>query len=85
MGDRQNHTGGRGLSTMRQPDLSALHDHWLAGATVLDTVNRGEAARCTQLKPGFNLLRVTRTIPPGGWGLSANSGKSRKSKNDQVG
>lgn len=62
---------------MRQPDLSALHDHWLAGATVLDTVNRGEAARCTQLKPGSNLLRVTRTIPPGG-------GKSRKSKNDQV-
>lgn len=70
---------GRGLSTAGQPDPSALHDHWLDAE--LARVNREGAARCTQSKLGFNLLRITWTVPPESRRLSstfAAAGKSEK-------
>lgn len=71
---------GRGLLTVGQPDPSALHDHWLDAE--LARVNREGAARCTQSKLGFNLLRITWTVPPESWKLSSTVAAEGKSKDE---
>lgn len=73
---------GRGLSTVGQPDPYALHDHWLDAE--LARVNREGAARCTQSKLGFNLLRITWTVPPESWRVSSTVAAEEKSKDEPL-
>lgn len=59
------------------PDLSALRGCWLSEQLCWGTVNRGEAARCGQVKPWFNLVGEQEQIHLGGKGLLSTGQEQR--------